>query len=65
MKEIHISPMNTRAFKKEKNHFIISVGSIDEEKTRHNVKSKNGNNVFDVEYGEFGPYLAEANKYLK
>lgn len=57
--------MNTRAFKKEKNHFIISVGSIDEEKTRHNVKSKNGNNVFDVEYGEFGPYLAEANKYLK
>lgn len=30
LKEVHISSMNTRAFKRDANHFVISVGSIDE-----------------------------------
>lgn len=29
------------------------------------MKSKDGKYLFDVEYGEFSPYLVEVNKYLK
>jgi hypothetical protein len=44
---------------------VISVGSIDESNTTRNIKSTDGKYTFDVEYGEFSPYLTEVNKYLK
>jgi len=63
MKSQNMSLLNTRAFKSAENHYIITVGSIDDKLTRKGIKY-NGN-VFDLKYGEFGGYLKEVNMYLK
>lgn len=57
-----IDPLNTRLFKIS-DKFVITVGSIDESKTRHNIAFKNRN--FDIKYGEFSPYLKDVNENLK
>jgi hypothetical protein len=46
--------LNTRAFK-EGEKFIITVGSIETKNTKRNIAFKG--KTFDVEYGEFAPYL--------
>ena len=54
MKSQKLSLLNTRAFKKSNNHFIISIGS-NEKKKKQNIKFND--NIFDIEYGEFSGYL--------
>jgi hypothetical protein len=57
-----ISLLNTRAFKKSGDHFVISVGSVESNKS-HNVSFKD--HTFEIEYGEFSSYLTNVNRYLK
>jgi len=54
--------LNTRAFKNGDKKFIITVGSISEEKSR---EEKFKENTFEIKYGEFAPYLREVNENLK
>lgn len=56
-----VSILNTRTFK-ENGKFIITVGSVSRELTRRDIEFKGAK--FDIEYGEFAPYLEEANYYL-
>lgn len=63
MKAQNLSLLNTRAFKTKDHHYMITVGSIDNQQTKRNIKY-NGN-TFDLKYGEFAPYLKEVNMYLK
>ena len=42
---------------------MITVGSIGTEKSRSDIQFKG--QTFDIKYGEFAPYLAECNNYLK
>ena len=53
--------LNTRAFK-EDGKFIVTVGSISKELTRKDIEFKG--HKFDLQYGEFAPYLEECNYYL-
>lgn len=50
----------TRAFK-EYGGYTITVGSVSSEKSKQ-VEFKG--NKFNIEYGEFSPFLAECNMYL-
>jgi dipeptidyl-peptidase-3 len=54
--------LNTRAFKKG-DKYIITVGSISKLGTQKDIDFKG--NKFDINYGEFAPYLEECNYYLK
>lgn len=54
--------MNTRAFKQANGKITITVGSVSKELTRKEVEFKGVK--FDINYGEFGPYLEEVNHYL-
>jgi len=56
-----ISILNTRAFK-ENGKFIVTVGSVSTELTRKDIEFKG--HKFDLNYGEFAPYLEECNYYL-
>jgi len=58
-----IDVLNTRVFKKDDGKFVLTVGSINKDKTRKDVDFKD--RKFDINYGEFAPYLEEANYYLK
>ena len=58
-----IDILNTRAFKRSDNDFLITVGSISEEASRTGVQFEG--KTFEVKYGEFAPYLTEMNKYLE
>lgn len=58
-----IDVLNTRAFKTEEGKYIITVGSIDTNRTKYNMLFKG--KKFDIEYGEFSPYLKELNSYLE
>jgi len=58
-----IDVLNTRAFKKDSSNFIVSVGSIDNSKSKKDIQFKG--KTFSVEYGEFAEYLKEVNKYLQ
>lgn len=62
MEHKKIDLLNTRAFKDENGKFIISVGSINTDRSEYNQIYKG--KVFDIEYGEFKEYLKEVNKYL-
>lgn len=57
-----IDVLNTRAFKKD-GRYVITVGSISKINTKKEVEFKG--KVFDINYGEFQPYLEECNYYLK
>jgi len=63
MQSQNISPLNTRAFKRENNHFIITVGSVETKDSKKNIEFND--NKFDIEYGEFASYLEEVNDYLQ
>jgi len=63
LKEQKIDILNTRVFKNYEGKFAITVGSISKEKTRKEVEFKG--HKFDINYGEFAPYLEEVNYYLK
>jgi len=54
--------LNTRAFKQANGKITITVGSVSKELTRKEVEFKGVK--FDINYGEFGPYLEEVNHYL-
>ena len=54
--------MNTRVFKKDDGKFVITVGSIKSDHSKKDIDFKG--TKFDVNYGEFSPYLAECNEYL-
>ena len=56
-----INIINTRAFKRDPTHFIVSVGSVD--RPDRNVTFKNI--TFELQYGEFSPYLRKVNSYLE
>lgn len=56
-----LSLLNTRAFK-ENGKFVITVGSVSKELTRKEIEFKG--HKFDLNYGEFAPYLEECNHYL-
>lgn len=62
LEEHKIDILTTRAFK-EDGKYIITVGSISNEKSKSGVEFMG--QKFDVRYGEFSPYLAECNEYLK
>ena len=57
-----IDVLNTRAFKKDE-RYIITVGSISKLGTKKEIEFKG--KKFDINYGEFAPYLEECNYYLK
>lgn len=50
-----ISPLNTRAFKKDDSHFIISVGSISSQNSKKDISFQGKS--FDIEFGEFSDFL--------
>ena len=54
--------LNTRAFK-DGDKFIITVGSINTEASKQGLEFKA--RKFDIQYGEFSPYLQEMNEYLR
>jgi dipeptidyl-peptidase-3 len=56
--------LNTRAFKRDSdNRLIITVGSIRKQATKKEQKFKEW--TYDINYGEFAPYLEECNYYLE
>ena len=57
-----IDILNTRAFKKA-DKYVITVGSISKDGSKTGVEFKG--QKFDINYGEFSPYLVECNTYLK
>jgi len=60
--EQKIDILNTRAWKKADKEFIITVGSIQTDKSRRvTYKGKQ----FDIEYGEFSGFLTDMNRYLE
>jgi len=61
--EHKINILNTRVFKKDDGKFVITVSSISTEKSQKDIAFMD--NKFDVNYGEFAPYLEECNMYLK
>lgn len=63
LKEQKIDILNTRVFKNDEGKFALTVGSISKERTRKEVEFKG--HKFDINYGEFAPYLEEVNYYLK
>lgn len=63
MQKHNINPLNTRAFKREANHFIITVGSIDTNKSQKDINFEG--NKFDLEYGEFEGYLKDAFTFIR
>lgn len=63
MSSKNMSLLNTRAFKIKNNHYLVTVGSIDNKHSMRNIKFKNS--LFDIRYGEFAGYLKEVNMYLK
>ena len=63
LKSIKLDILNTRAFKKADNHFVITVGSISTEGS--STGSEFQGNKFDIEYGEFSEYLTEVIEHLK
>lgn len=60
--DIKVNILNTRAFKKD-GKYIVTVGSISTEGTKKDIEFKG--NKFDLIFGEFAPYLVEANVYMK
>ena len=53
--------LNTRTYKKGENEYLLTVGSIANDKnTTMQFKGK----TFKIEFGEFASYLTEMNKYL-
>lgn len=52
--------LNTRTFKQDDGRFVVTVGSIDVKKTSYVFKD----HKFEINYGEFAPYLVECNHYL-
>lgn len=54
--------LNTRAFKVGEK-YVVTVGSIDTYRSKDNISFEGKN--FYLKYGEFKPYLEEANVYLK
>jgi dipeptidyl-peptidase-3 len=58
-----IDVLNTRAFKSEDGRILITVGSISTNGSKTDIEFKG--RKFDVQYGEFAPYLQECNTYLK
>lgn len=63
MKHQNLSILNTRAFKTAKNHFLITIGSIDNKHSKKNILYKGM--LFDIRYGEFAEYLKEVNQNLR
>lgn len=57
--------LNTRVFKKEEGHLVISIGSINKEKTKKDCKHTDDKTTYDLIFGEFSGYLEEANVYMK
>ena len=57
-----IDILNTRVFKKDDGKFVVTVGSIKSDHSKKDVEFKG--TKFDVNYGEFSPYLEECNLYL-
>jgi hypothetical protein len=59
----NIDILNTRAFKKD-GKYILTVGSIQvNQKSKKDVEYEG--NKFDINYGEFGPYLEETQYYMQ
>jgi dipeptidyl-peptidase-3 len=58
-----IDILNTRAFKRSDTDILITVGSISTEGSKSGVEFQG--RTFEVQYGEFAPFLAEMNKYLE
>jgi len=62
LQHMKIDILNTRAFKTSDTHYIITVGS----KVAQNQENVAFNGkTFDINYGEFAAYLAEAIDYIK
>ena len=57
-----IDVLTTRTFK-ENGKYIIKVGSISAFKSKLDIDFKGKN--FDIQYGDFSPYLRECNFYLQ
>ena len=54
--------LNTRVFKYGANHLVITVGSISKMGTKK--QQKHEAYTYDLNFGEFAPYLEECNYYL-
>jgi len=54
--------LNTRAFKKGDNQYLLTVGSIS---TEGNRSMEFQGKTFEIKYGEFASYLKDMNKYLQ
>ena len=63
LEDQQVDILNTRAFKKSDHHYIVTVGSINSDKTMRNIPFKGAE--FDLEYGEFSSYLRDVVFYLK
>jgi hypothetical protein len=59
----NISPLNTRAFKRDDSHFIISVGSISTKSSKKDINFQG--KKFDLEFGEFSEFLTQVNQNLE
>jgi len=58
----NVSPLNTRAFKNLDGSYLVTLGSIDLEDAP--FEEYNGKK-FKIKKGEFSPFLAECNEYLR
>jgi len=63
LKAQKIDILNTRAFKQGPNKYLITVGSILTEGSQQGIEFQG--NTFDIQYGEFAPYLEECVTYLQ
>ena len=61
MKSENILPENTRAFKLADKHYVVTIGSADISKKEFEFDGCQ----FEVQHGEFSPYLTETVNYLK
>lgn len=55
--------LNTRAFKKADGTYVITVGSVETDKTERGIEYQG--HKFDVIFGEFAPYVKECHDYLQ
>lgn len=58
----NIDILNTRAFKKG-DKYVLTVGSIDKSQSKSDVEFEG--KLFDINYGEFSPYLQECKYYFE
>ena len=63
LKHTKINVLNTRVFKTDDTHYLITVGSVMTEGSKKDVEFKG--KLFDVEYGEFSEYLDDTCYYLQ